>query len=116
MSAIEEQEHGLAGVSQAKDALDMAASRIEELERIEEKKLMPKYPSGLPSGHSVFLQKRLHKGHKFFDSGDYQMAKQIGVKQILANKAITGDIIPTPETVPVRKYSIIQPFKYAAKK
>ncbi len=27
-------------------------------------------------GHSTFLQKRLAKGQKFFDSGDYQMAKQ----------------------------------------
>ena len=29
-------------------------------------------------GHSAFLQKRLGKGTKYFDSGDYQMAKQGG--------------------------------------
>lgn len=30
------------------------------------------------AGHSAFLQKRLAKGQKYFDSGDYQMAKQTG--------------------------------------
>ena len=29
-------------------------------------------------GQSAFLQKRLGKGQKYFDSGDYQMAKQGG--------------------------------------
>lgn len=85
-----------------------------------------------PGGHSAFLQKRLQKGvriidilskqnqknnhdinlqQKFFDSGDYQMAKQKGggVKQVFANKVATGEAIPTPETVPARKTSIIQP-------
>lgn len=48
---------------------------------------------------------------KYFDSGDYQMAKQKGggVKQVFANKVPTGDAIPTPESVPQRKTSIIQP-------
>lgn len=64
-----------------------------------------------PGGHSAFLQKRLQKGQKYFDSGDYQMAKQKGgtVKQLFANKVSTGDAIPTPESVPARKTSIIQP-------
>uniref|UniRef100_A0A6M2DQ33 Putative regulator of atp-sensitive k+ chanel alpha-endosulfine/arpp-19 n=1 Tax=Xenopsylla cheopis TaxID=163159 RepID=A0A6M2DQ33_XENCH len=91
-----------------------------DLEKLEEEKLKAKFPAGLsglgrggPGGHSAFLQKRLAKGQqKFFDSGDYQMAKQkMGQagKQALANKVIpTGDAIPTPETVPVRKTSIIQ--------
>lgn len=85
-----------------------------ELEKIEEEKLKSKYPAaGLrgPGGHSAFLQKRLQKGQKFFDSGDYQMAKQKGggVKQVFANKVVsTGEAIPTPETVPARKTSIIQ--------
>lgn len=72
---------------------------------------------GRPGGHSAFLQKRLTKGQKYFDSGDYQMAKQsTGVKQIFANKRPTGDAIsqfptqiPTPETIPVQKTSIIKP-------
>ncbi|XP_025425463.1 cAMP-regulated phosphoprotein 19 [Sipha flava] len=69
------------------------------------------------SGHSALLQKRLAKGQKFFDSGDYQMARQAGngsnfssnrpVQQVLGFG--TGDTIPTPETVPARKTSIIQP-------
>lgn len=69
---------------------------------------------GRPGGHSAFLQKRLQKGQKYFDSGDYQMAKQKTggglAKQIFANKQVsTGEAIPTPESVPLRKTSIIQP-------
>lgn len=40
------------------------------------------------------------------------MAKQKGggIKQVFANKvSTTGDTIPTPESVPARKTSIIQP-------
>ncbi|XP_055627364.1 cAMP-regulated phosphoprotein 19 [Toxorhynchites rutilus septentrionalis] len=90
---------------------------VGELEKQEEAKLKAKYggnsglggPRGL-GGHSAFLQKRLQKGQKYFDSGDYQMAKQKGggVKQVFANKVPTGEAIPTPESVPVRKTSIIQ--------
>jgi len=51
---------------------------------------------------------------KYFDSGDYQMAKQkVPTKILAANPPSalglpTGDEIPTPETVPTRKTSIIQ--------
>ncbi|XP_055703974.1 alpha-endosulfine [Phlebotomus papatasi] len=85
-----------------------------ELEKLEEEKLKAKYPATAavrgPGGHSAFLQKRLQKGQKYFDSGDYQMAKQKGggIKQVFANKVPTGEAIPTPETVPARKTSIIQ--------
>ena len=51
-----------------------------DIEKLEEKKLKSKFPNlpGRPtapgaSGHSSFLQKRLAKGQKFFDSGDYQV-------------------------------------------
>ncbi|EAT40563.1 AAEL007717-PA [Aedes aegypti] len=89
---------------------------VSELEKQEEAKMKAKYGpnAGLGArglgGHSAFLQKRLQKGQKYFDSGDYQMAKQKGggVKQVFANKVPTGEAIPTPETVPVRKTSIIQ--------
>lgn len=55
------------------------------IERAEEQKLLTKYGQGHVAphsgagggGHSAFLQKRLAKGQKFFDSGDYQMAKQV---------------------------------------
>eukprot|EP00095_Tigriopus_kingsejongensis_P009766 maker-scaffold422_size175911-snap-gene-0.36 protein:Tk09766 transcript:maker-scaffold422_size175911-snap-gene-0.36-mRNA-1 annotation:"camp-regulated phosphoprotein 19" len=102
-----------------------------KLERQEEEKLRQKYPQapqrpggpgGVSSGaggggHSNFLQKRLAKGQKYFDSGDYQMAKQKNrggaaqnrlVMPVLAQPS-TGDTIPTPELVPARKTSIIQP-------
>ncbi|XP_028160963.1 alpha-endosulfine [Ostrinia nubilalis] len=91
-----------------------------ELEKLEEAKLKAKFPNAMlgrgPGGHSAFLQKRLAKGQKFFDSGDYQMAKQRPGNLAAPFKAPavpaklpTGDAIPTPETVPVRKTSIIQP-------
>jgi len=105
------------------------------IERAEEQKLRAKYPKankpmppsaggGGPAGggcggHSTFLQKRLAKGQKYFDSGDYQMAKQkTGPKGVAGRLTIpvqglsqppTGDTIPTPDTVPARKSSIIQP-------
>lgn len=73
--------------------------------------------AGGGGGHSAFLQKRLAKGQKYFDSGDYQMAKQKGPRgpagrltiPVLAAQPPTGDTIPTPDTVPARKSSIIQP-------
>lgn len=104
-----------------------------DVEKIEEAKLKAKYgpaAGGVPGpntgrlmgGHSAFLQKRLAKGQKFFDSGDYQMAKQKcgGVnakpplKPCTAPGFATGEAIPTPETVPARKTSIIQSSKYSS--
>lgn len=112
---------------------------MEKLEEEKLRAKYPTVGSGLrgdgPGGHSAFLQKRLQKGvgfgvaivttillakyfiycyylkQKYFDSGDYQMAKQKGggIKQVFANKVPTGDAIPTPESVPARKTSIIQP-------
>eukprot|EP00088_Acartia_fossae_P065546 TRINITY_DN80842_c0_g1_i1.p1 TRINITY_DN80842_c0_g1~~TRINITY_DN80842_c0_g1_i1.p1 ORF type:complete len:157 (-),score=45.05 TRINITY_DN80842_c0_g1_i1:432-902(-) len=92
-----------------------------EIEKMEEQKLKSKFP-GMPNrpmggggGHSAFLQKRLAKGQKYFDSGDYQMAKQKGrvgsgrmAMPVLAQPP-TGEEHPTPDTVPARKTSIIQP-------
>lgn len=86
-----------------------------EVEKLEEAKLKAKYPLGNKplSGHSAFLQKRLAKGQKFFDSGDYNMARQKPPPPRTTPPTIpaygTGETIPTPETVPVRKTSIIQP-------
>ncbi|RZF35834.1 hypothetical protein LSTR_LSTR008940 [Laodelphax striatellus] len=100
---------------------------LSELEKLEEAKLKAKFPNA-PGfrGHSAFLQKKLAKGQKYFDSGDYQMAKQTcggggggggalskaGSRQTPAQAMLsfgTGDAIPTPESVPQRKTSIIQP-------
>lgn len=91
-----------------------------EIEKQEEQKLKSKFP-GMPNrpmgggggGHSAFLQKRLAKGQKYFDSGDYQMAQQKGRmgpgRMAMPVLAQTGEAHPTPDTVPARKTSIIQP-------
>jgi hypothetical protein len=101
----------------------------------EEQKLRAKYaqvnrPQGGAGGggHSLFLQKRLAKGQKYFDSGDYQMAKQKsripGVPAAAGRSGLaipvltsppTGETIPTPDTVPARKSSIIQPIHDASR-
>ncbi|KAI9578402.1 hypothetical protein GQX74_008976 [Glossina fuscipes] len=81
-----------------------------ELEKREEEKLKAKYPILRNSNvNNIMVMKRLHKGQKYFDSGDYQMAKQKGrdISQLLPN-IVTGDIIPTIENLRVRKSSIIQ--------
>ncbi|KAJ8975670.1 hypothetical protein NQ317_003169 [Molorchus minor] len=99
---------------------------LQEIEKQEEAKFKAKYAaapgSRLMGGHSAFLQKRLAKGQKFFDSGDYQMAKQkMGGINKPATKvpcptpfSTTGEMIPTPETVPARKTSLVQQSKLAA--
>ncbi|KAF6216138.1 hypothetical protein GE061_000477 [Apolygus lucorum] len=89
-----------------------------EIEKLEEAKLKAKYPmAGRGVGHSAFmLQKKLNKGgQKYFDSGDYQMAKQTSsgpfkkpLQSSFNTGFSTGEEIPTPESVPVRKTSIIQ--------
>lgn len=101
------------------------------IEKQQEKILKSKYPAnrgpmgltgaGAPAagGHSAFLQKRLAKGAKYFDSGDYQMAQQkkgraggaprVGLTMPVLAQPSTGDTIPTPDLVPHRKTSIIQP-------
>lgn len=59
-------------------------------------------------------------GQKFFDSGDYQMAKQKmgGINKpplkVPGPMFQTGEAIPTPETVPARKTSLVQPSKLAS--
>ena len=41
---------------------------------------------------NMFLQKRLGKGQKFFDSGDYQMAKQVFLEFFLSDPGVWGPI------------------------
>lgn len=55
------------------DKLD-DTSKQREIELEEEKKLKAKHPCIQRPG-SEFLQKRLQRGQKYFDSGDYNMAK-----------------------------------------
>ncbi|KAK7147239.1 hypothetical protein R3I94_009933 [Phoxinus phoxinus] len=82
--------------------------------RTEEAQLKLKYPSmGQKPGGSDFLMKRLQKGQKYFDSGDYNMAKaKMKNKQLPAaagpdKNIVTGDHIPTPQDLPQRKSSLV---------
>ncbi|XP_076844580.1 endosulfine alpha b isoform X2 [Brachyhypopomus gauderio] len=81
--------------------------------RTEEAKLKAKYPNlSQKPGGSEFLMKRLQKG-KYFDSGDYNMAKaKMKNKQLPAasgpdKNIVTGDHIPTPQDLPQRKSSLV---------
>jgi len=98
-------------------------SDLKKAELEEEAKLKAKYPSVQRPGPQ-FLQKRLQKGQKFFDSGDYNMAKAAAksqkmrlpeskLSQINVNppqqpleSVGTGDTIPTPDCLANRKTSI----------
>uniref|UniRef100_A0A2K5XKM0 Alpha-endosulfine n=1 Tax=Mandrillus leucophaeus TaxID=9568 RepID=A0A2K5XKM0_MANLE len=63
-------------------------------ERVEKAKLKAKYPS---LGQS-FLMKGLWKGKKYFDSGDYNMAKNKQLPSAQPDKNLmTGDHIPTTQ-------------------
>jgi hypothetical protein len=93
-----------------------------DVEKEQEAQLRSKYPNVKGPGTSAFLQKRLSKGTKYFDSGDYNMAKAkvgpspklpmapAGQKLMIPSPDMapppTGDTIPTPETVPQRKASL----------
>lgn len=96
-------------------------------EQVAEEKLRAKYPNLVAQGPSI-LQKRLNRNVKYFDSGDYNMAKarcnnsqkagmlkanptsssvipDVPADVIAAQQ--TGDTIPTPENVPaVRKKAV----------
>ncbi|XP_028819424.1 endosulfine alpha b [Denticeps clupeoides] len=81
--------------------------------KTEEAKLKAKYPNlGQKPGGSDFLMKRLQKGQKYFDSGDYNMAKaKMKNKQLPVagpdKNLVTGDHIPTPQDLPQRKSSLV---------
>lgn len=81
--------------------------------KAEEAKLKAKYPGlGQKPGGSDFLMKRLQKGQKYFDSGDYNMAKaKMKNKQLPVagpdKNPVTGDHIPTPHDLPQRKSSLV---------
>jgi len=83
-----------------------------ELEKQEEDKLKMKYPQAIKpmSGHSAFLAKRLQKGQKYFDSGDYQVAIQTtkGKPRTMPPILSVAPEIPTADSVPSRKTSLVQ--------
>ncbi|XP_051739327.1 cAMP-regulated phosphoprotein 19b isoform X2 [Ctenopharyngodon idella] len=80
--------------------------------KAEEIKLKDRYGLGTRPGGSDLLRKRLQKGQKYFDSGDYNMAKaKMKNKQLptaaVEKAEITGDHIPTPQDLPQRKQSLV---------
>lgn len=89
---------------------ETSENQMKDAEKNEEAKLRAKYPQVLRPGGSVFLQKRLQKGQKYFDSGDYNMARAQKARAALpvVTQVPTGDAIPTPEDLPTRKTSIVQ--------
>ncbi|RWS27054.1 cAMP-regulated phosphoprotein 19-A-like protein [Leptotrombidium deliense] len=101
---------------------------LQKAEKEEEAKLKAKYPSVVRPGPQL-LQKRLQKGQKYFDSGDYNMAKaatknnktRLPVSTLSQQPCAppqqpppTGDTIPTPDCLPTRKTSIHVQSKLAA--
>lgn len=90
--------------------------QVNEKLREEEEKLKARYPALKGTGSSELLQKRLSRGNKYFDSGDYNMAKAKvgpGAKLHAGQKPTmilgqTGEAIPTPETVPHKKVGPLQ--------
>lgn len=70
---------------------DYDTSKQRQIELEEEKKLKARHPCIQRPG-SEFLQKRLQRGQKYFDSGDYNMAKAS------TNSSIRLPDNPTPVT------------------
>ncbi|XP_056463297.1 cAMP-regulated phosphoprotein 19-B-like [Gadus chalcogrammus] len=94
--------------------VDEKDEKVISPERAEEAKLKSRYPSlAHKPGGSDLLRKRLQKGQKYFDSGDYNMAKaKIKNKQLPTaapekTEITTGDHIPTPQDLPQRKPSLV---------
>lgn len=60
--------------------LEKSTNGIGKLDELKLKAEIQNGPVVVPgqsvSGHDVLLHKRLDKGQKYFDSGDYQMARQ----------------------------------------
>ncbi|XP_025076803.1 cAMP-regulated phosphoprotein 19-like isoform X2 [Pomacea canaliculata] len=97
------------------DSSQLVIQEKKTLEQKEEEKLKAKYPN-LRGGGPAILHKRLIQKGKYFDSGDYNMAKAAmnnpkkplpPQEKILLQESI-GEGIPTPEDLPPRKPSIVQ--------
>ncbi|XP_077514562.1 endosulfine alpha [Amblyomma americanum] len=103
-----------AGGSADAEITDKDDQTMRKAELEEEAKFKSKYPMNARPGGSLFLQKRLNKGQKYFDSGDYNMAKAKGQKVAAARvppavpQNPTGETIPTVESLPPRKTSLVQ--------
>jgi len=110
---------GVGGAGEVEETTPPVVVNPHDIEKQEEDKLKIKYPQAAKpmAGHSAFLQKRLAKGQKYFDSGDYQMAKQSGkgkVNRPMPPILSVAPEIPTPDSVSTRKTSVVQPSKLAS--
>lgn len=77
-------------------------------EMTEEDKFRSKFPGRKPNTTDV-MRKRLQKGGvKYFDSGDYNMAKSNSGEKKRPNLDVlgVGHGIPTPDKIPHRKTSV----------
>jgi len=107
---------------------DNQEEQTKSMDKDEEARLKAKYPMVARPGPG-FLQKRLQKGQKYFDSGDYNMAKATGKGRLPVSAlsqatqpatppvvlpqppsgdgpGMTGHTIPTPDCLATRKTSI----------
>ncbi|XP_003748030.1 cAMP-regulated phosphoprotein 19 [Galendromus occidentalis] len=74
--------------------MEAEKTNLVDAEKREEAKLMQKYPQHIKP--SSFLQKKLNRGQKYFDSGDYNMQKQAGGRNRLL--AHPSPLAPTPQS------------------
>jgi len=90
---------------------------------LEEEKLKKKFPTAVRPGGSLFLQKKLmQRDKKYFDSGDYNMArgqaakgpqpklkgKTITGERLVVPDEPTGDTHPSPDDLTQRRVSVTQ--------
>lgn len=95
------------------EAAEVQEKTPEDLEAEKLAQLKKKFGNVGKPGGSDFLRKKLNKV-KYFDSGDYNMAKQTGNvkpglrgngKSSLLQTGATGQAHPTPASMPHRKVS-----------
>jgi len=91
-------------ISTEEDRGGGAAKNVAEIEKQQEKLLNAKYGNLRSKPGSALLQKRMaSKGVKYFDSGDYNMARaemQKQSKSFLLPGDVTGKHMPTLEELP----------------
>ncbi|KAJ7365823.1 hypothetical protein OS493_002544 [Desmophyllum pertusum] len=95
---------------------EQTASEEKPSELTEEQKLELKFPGNKKPVATDILRKRMTRGVKYFDSGDYAMAKseKKGGPAAAINRGKpmpcmplgVGKAIPTPDNIPHRKTSV----------
>jgi len=110
--------------SEGEESAPSPTPPAEEMMKEQEMNLKKKFPTAVRPGGSLFLQKKLlQRDKKYFDSGDYNMArgqaakgpqpklkgKTIGGERIVVPDEPTGDSHPKPDLIRQRKISIATP-------